>query len=59
MPASTEASIVPAVIAAAVGASNSKVVWLVAKADDKLAPVGIALVTTKQMVVPGNGVMAL
>jgi hypothetical protein len=30
-----------------------------ARVGDKMAPVGIALVTTKQLVVPGNGVMAL
>jgi hypothetical protein len=59
VPAPSEASIVPAVLAAVVGASNSKVAWVMARVDDKLAPVGIALVTTKQLVVPGNGVMAL
>jgi hypothetical protein len=59
VPAPSEASIVPAVLAAVVGASNSKVAWVMAKVADKMAPVGIALVTTKQLVVPGNGVMAL
>ena len=59
VPASSEASIIPAVIAAVAGASNAKVLWVVARVDNKLAPVGIALVTTKQLVVPGNGFMAL
>jgi hypothetical protein len=59
VPAPSEASIVPAVLAAVVGASNSKVAWVMARVGDKMAPVGIALVTTKQLVVPGNGVMAL
>ena len=59
VPADSEASSIPAVIAAAVGASNCKVLWVMAKVDDKLAPVGLALVTSKQLVVPGNGVAAL
>ena len=59
VPGDSEASIIPAVIAAAAGASNCKVHWVMAKVDDKLAPVGLALVTSKQLVVPGNGVAAL
>ena len=59
MPATSEASIVPAVITAAAGASNSKLFWIVQKADGKLAPAGIALVTTKQLVVQGSSVVAL
>ena len=59
VPADSEASIIPAVNAAAAGSSNCKVVWVMAKVDDKLAPVGLASVTTKQIVVPGNGVTAL
>ena len=59
VPTESEASIIPAVIAAAAGASNCKVLWVMAKVEDKLAPVGLALVTTKQLLVPGNGVVAL
>ena len=59
VPALSEASIVPAVVMAADGALNNKVLWVVTKAEDKVAPVGMALVTTKQMIVQGNAVVAL
>ena len=59
VPALSEASIVLAVVMAADGALNSKVLWVVTKAEDKVAPVGIALVTTKQMIAQGNAVVAL
>ena len=59
MPAPSEASILPAVVTATQGASNSKLIWVVAKAEDKAAPVGIALISMKQMSVQGLSVATL
>ena len=59
VPAPSEASILPAVVTAMQGASNSKLIWMVAKAEDKVAPVGIALISVKQMIVQGLSVATL
>ena len=59
VPAPSEASILPAVVTAMQGASNSKLIWAVAKAEDKAAPVGIALISMKQTAVQGLSVATL
>jgi hypothetical protein len=59
VPSTAELGTLPAVIAAAAGSSTVKVVWLVAVADLKAVPVGLALITMKQLVVPGSQAMDL
>ena len=55
VPSAAELALVPAAVTAATAATSVKIMWVVTTAESKVIPVGVALVTTKQLVVPGIG----
>lgn len=59
VPAASESAAVLATVSGVGQSASAKIMWIVVSSDDKLVPNGLALVVTKQLLVPAGGRVSL